>query len=383
MNNKHPKTVVNSWNEWDPLNHVIVGRAEGTMISAPEPGMMNDFPDAGVKLGEWGLLPGDLTQQAIGQLDTFAAMLEKRGIRVDHPTPLDFNQKVETPDWKQDSMFGCMPPRDVLMVVGNEILEATMGQRARWYEYLCYRPLLEQYFKDDPNFLWETAPKPRLTDESYVKDYWNNYFNVWTKEEKMKRMEALKFQLTEKEPIFDAADIIRFGKDLFMQRSAITNAAGVEWLKRHFEWKGFRVHEVTFGGYPQPWHIDCTVFAPREGMIVQNPDWMPLTPEFHELFRINGWEIVMAEPPSREKSHPYSFCSPYLANNTFSVDPKTICVEAGEVRLLEQLDELGFEVIPVEFFEVSPFGGGLHCATVDVNREGDCKDYFPKQIKGF
>ena len=50
---------------------------------------------------------------------------------------------------------------------------------------------------------------------------------------------------------------------------------------------------------------------------------------------------------------------------------------------MDQLDGLGFEVIPVEFFEVSPFGGGLHCATTDVNREGDCQDYFPKQIPGF
>ena len=31
------KTVVNSWNEWDPLKHVIVGRADGTMVQAPEP----------------------------------------------------------------------------------------------------------------------------------------------------------------------------------------------------------------------------------------------------------------------------------------------------------------------------------------------------------
>ena len=123
--------------------------------------------------------------------------------------------------------------------------------------------------------------------------------------------------------------------------------------------------------------------APREGMIFQNQSWMPLTPQFHELFKINVWEMVMAEPPSREKSHPLSYCSPNLSNNTFSIDPKTICVEAGEFRIMEQLDELGFDVITVEFFEVSPFGGGLHCATVDVNREGGCKDYFPKQIKGF
>ena len=29
--------IVNSWNEWDPLKHVIVGRADGTCIPAPEP----------------------------------------------------------------------------------------------------------------------------------------------------------------------------------------------------------------------------------------------------------------------------------------------------------------------------------------------------------
>ena len=33
------KTIVNSWNEWDPLKHVIVGRADGTCIPAPEPAL--------------------------------------------------------------------------------------------------------------------------------------------------------------------------------------------------------------------------------------------------------------------------------------------------------------------------------------------------------
>jgi glycine amidinotransferase len=377
------KTVVNAWNEWDSLKHVIVGRPDGTMIAAPEPGQVLALPDAGVGLGEWGPLPEDLTEQAKEQMDAFASMMVERGIRVDRPTPLDFCQKVQTPDWEQDSMFGCMPPRDLLVVVGNEILEATMGQRSRWFEYLCYRPLLEEYFREDPNFRWEAAPKPRMTDESYIEGYWQDYNSVWTKEEKMERMRNLQFQLTEKEPIFDAADIIRFGKDLFVQRSAINNAAGVEWLRRHFQPRGLRVHEIAFGGTTQPWHIDCTVFAPREGMIVQNPDWMPLTPEFHELFELNGWQIVMGERPSRPKPHPYSFCSTYLSLNTFSLDPATICVEAGEEALMDQLDELGFEVIPVEFFEVSPFGGGLHCATTDVYREGECQDYFPRQIPGF
>jgi glycine amidinotransferase len=383
MNKVRTKTIVNSWNEWDPLKHVIVGRADGGMIQAPEPGMVFGKPGEGFEAGEWGPFPDWLIEIAKEQLDNFAGLMEERGIRVDRPALLDFSQKVETPDWVQESMVGCMPPRDTHLCVGNEILEATMSVRSRWYEYLCLRPLLEQYFKEDPNFLWEAAPKPRLKDDSFEKDYWHNYYYVWAEEEKKKRMHNQQWHLTEKEPLFDAADFLRFGKDLFVQRSAVNNSLGIDWLRRHFEGRGFRLHEISFGGSNKPWHIDCTVVAPREGMIIQNPTWMPITPEFHELFKINGWEVVMAAPPTRPEQHEYSVCSIYLAYNCFSIDPKTICVEKGEVQFMDQLDEIGFEVIPVEFFEVSPFGGGLHCSTLDIYREGECEDYFPKQIPGF
>jgi glycine amidinotransferase len=66
-----------------------------------------------------------------------------------------------------------------------------------------------------------------------------------------------------------------------------------------------------------------------------------------------------------------------------SLDPKTICVEAVEKKVIEQLDGMGFDVIPVEFANVAAFGGGLHCSTVDIFRDGDCEDYFPKQIEGY
>ncbi len=120
-----------------------------------------------------------------------------------------------------------------------------------------------------------------------------------------------------------------------------------------------------------------------------NPEWHPINPELDELFSLNDWEVIPAAKPV----HEYDL-SPatlgrdlegpqWIAMNSFSIDPKTICVEATETKYQEQLDKLGFEVIPVEFSDVFPFGGGLHCATVDVYREGDCEDYFPKQIEGF
>ena len=43
MNNE--KVIVNSWNEWDPLKHVIVGKADGTCIPAPEPALDAKVPE--------------------------------------------------------------------------------------------------------------------------------------------------------------------------------------------------------------------------------------------------------------------------------------------------------------------------------------------------
>ena len=65
--------------------------------------------------------------------------------------------------------------------------------------------------------------------------------------------------------------------------------------------------------------------------------------------------------------------------NVLVLDPKTVCVEKSEKYQAEQLDKLGMEVIPVELRDAYAFGGGLHCCTADVYREGELKDYFPKQ----
>jgi glycine amidinotransferase len=85
------KTIVNSWNEWDPLKHVIVGRSTGTVVQASEPNVFRDWPEHGFPAGTYGPLPKEMEDKANEQLDNFADMLEKRGIRVDRPTPMDFS----------------------------------------------------------------------------------------------------------------------------------------------------------------------------------------------------------------------------------------------------------------------------------------------------
>ncbi len=376
--------VVNSWNEWGRLRHVIVGRADGTMVQAPEPATVRDWPEWGFPKGTSGPLPKEMEDAANEQLDNFASLLESHGVTVDRPEPLDFSQQISTPDWTQDSMFGVMPPRDLLLTVGNEILEATMSQRSRWFEYLAYRPLLQRYFGEDPEFRWEAAPKPRLTDASYVGgvEFWD-YAESLPEAEQIERFtKRRQWNLTEEEPLFDAADVGRFGKDLFVQRSTVTNAAGIDWLQRHFP--EHRIHEVLFLE-AHPMHIDATFIPLRPGLALSNRKRVPIEPRMVELFEMNDWQIVPCAEPvfDKDTKPPLCFCSEWLSMNTLLLDDRTIFVEEQEKAQQQQFSDLGFEVIPVPFWAVGPFGGGLHCATADVYRDGDLEDYFPKQIPGY
>ncbi len=287
------KTTVNSWNDFDPLRHVIVGRADHTCIPPNEPATEAKVPADSEMRGMWGPRPLDTVEKANFQLDNLAKLLESRGIRVDRPSPLQWNQAVHTPDFTTGSQFGCMPPRDVLLTVGNEILSAPMSFRARYFEYLAYHDLMQRYFDEDPNFRWEQAPRPRLSDASYKQ----GYFDEITIEERLQRTANLDFVTNEHEPLFDAADICRIGKDLFCQHGLTTNRRGMQWLARHFP--DHRVHSVNFPGDPFPIHIDATFVTLRPGLIINNPN-RRLPVEQRKIFEANDWEIVDAAQPAHE-----------------------------------------------------------------------------------
>ena len=368
-------TVVSSWNDFDPLKHVIVGRAENACIPGWEPALEAKIDENSDMWGIWGPRPLDSAEKAAAELDYFAHVLESRGIRVDRPTPIQWNQAAQTPDFSTKTLFACMPPRDVLLTVGREILSAAMMLRCRYFEYLAYHPLMLRYFDEDPLFRWEQAPRPRLTDDSYQLDY----FKDATYDVLLEKTHRLDFVTTEHEPLFDAADVMRLGKDIFCQHGVTTNRKAAEWLQRHFP--ELRVHCINFPDDPNPIHIDATFVPLRPGLIINNPV-RNLPDEQRKIFEANDWEIVDAALPAHDRPPPLCYSSVWLSMNVLILDHKTVCVEATEVNQAEQLDSLGFEVIPIPFRNVYSFGGGLHCATADVHREGECLDYFPNQVPG-
>jgi len=65
---------------------------------------------------------------AAEELDNLSKILEAEGITVRRPEVQanDFSQPYTTPDFKSVSGMYAAMPRDILMVVGNEIIEAPM-----------------------------------------------------------------------------------------------------------------------------------------------------------------------------------------------------------------------------------------------------------------
>jgi glycine amidinotransferase len=356
--------VVNSWNEWDPLEEVIVGSARGARDIGYEPALTPYFPATGEgREYRGGEVHPAVIDDAERQLDQFAELLTKRGITVRRPDPVDHGLPVKTPDWEAPGGHACACPRDVLLVVGDEIIEAPMTQRARYFEFRAYRTLLKEYFRGGAR--WTTAPKPLMTEELY---------DPCTQTGRHPFDFAAGPLLTEVEPAFDAACFARFGRDIFWQPDLVSNEFGAEWLRRHLG-PDFRVHRIPFRDL-LPTHIDTTLVPIRPGLVLINPH-RPCADGGLELFRANGWQIVEAPRSVRSGRSPARDVSNWISMNILMLDPRTAVVEQAEKPMMELLRSLGCEVIPCPFDRVYPFGGGFHCCTGDIRRAGTLQSYFP------
>jgi len=128
--------IVNSLNEWDPLEEVIVGSARGAVDMGYEPALAPYFrPGDPLRESRGQRLHPSLIDDAERQLDNFANILERRGITVRRPDPVDHMVAVKTPDWEVAGGHATACPRDLLLVIGDEIIEAPMAQRARYFEF--------------------------------------------------------------------------------------------------------------------------------------------------------------------------------------------------------------------------------------------------------
>ena len=216
---KMETSPVCAYNEWDPLEEVIVGRIEGAHM----PPMTVEIKNSISK--EWweffqknsGMpFPAEHLKKAAEEIEEMCNILQQEGITVRRPEALDHGKVYTTPDFSSSGLYAAMP-RDFLMVIGDELIEAPMAWRSRFFEYRAYRPLIKEYFNQGAK--WTTAPKPQMSDELYDQSY-----SVGKSVEDYQRLISKgKFMTTEFEPCFDAADFMRAGTDIFAQRSQVSN----------------------------------------------------------------------------------------------------------------------------------------------------------------
>ncbi len=359
----HAAPVVSTFNEWDPLEEMIVGRVDDTTLIPPwdtiMPAVVHDqsqweyFKARGAT--PW---PVDVLKKAERDVEAFVDLLEQVGVTVRRPEPFAYERPLSTPDWEVASSCYALMPRDVLLIIGDQIIEAPMGWRSRYFEHHAYKSLCKEYFRAGAK--WLSAPRPQLSGETYVNDF------VAPAEH-----DAQRFILTEFEPLFDAADAIKCGRDVFIARSSCCNRFGIEWLRRHLG-DDYRVHEIEIHD-THPMHIDATFSPLAPGKLLINPERVVEVPE---MFARAGWDVLVCPPPEMPDTHPMYNCSRWIMMNVVMLDETRVVVSAGEKRFVRKLKEWGFEPIECPFWDFETIGGGFHCASVDVRRRGALQAYL-------
>lgn len=350
---------VEAYNEWDPLEEVIVGRVDGATVPPYDVALASCLPSGQREFWRTQAgksFPPERIAAAHAELEELVHILEGEGVTVRRPDLVDFTRPYSTPHWTSHCGFYAAMPRDFLLVIGNELIESPMAWRSRYYEACLYRSLAKDYFRRGAK--WTAAPRPELRDEFYNADYVEPV-----------DPQKMSYPITEHEPTFDAADFIRCGRDIFGQLSNVTNRFGIEWLQRHLG-DAYRIHTVTFDDL-HPLHIDGTFIPMVPGKVLICPERVKAVPPM-----FSTWDVLVAPQPAIPDSHPLYMTSKWVSMNTLMLDEQRVIVERQEEPLIRAMKDWGFKPILCNFRNFNSFGGSFHCATADIRRRGTLKSYF-------
>jgi N-dimethylarginine dimethylaminohydrolase len=345
-------SLVNVHNEWDPLEEMIVGIADGARVPSCDRGLF--ALDYCANVAEPQDIPtGPYSDQVIEEsredLEAFADLLRSQGVTVRRPEVTDHTRRFGSPDWSADGEYNYCP-RDVLLPIGQTIIETPMALRTRYFEPLAYREILLEYFAGGAN--WISAPKPRLLDETYT-----------VRPESGSALNNL-------EPIFDAANVLRVGRDILYQVSCSGNRLGLTWLQRVLG-SEYRVHPVA--GVYEGTHLDTTIALVRPGLVVLCPERIR-EDQIPAVFK--GWDVIWC-PDMVDTGYGWSYprASIWQGMNLVMINPELAVVNELQVPLIRELERRGITVAPLPLRHARDLSGGFHCVSVDIRRRGALEDY--------
>jgi N-dimethylarginine dimethylaminohydrolase len=347
-------SVVWSCNEWDQLEEVVVGNPLRARYPTPDLStQLTEFPDRSLDEIPQGPFPQQIIEETEEDLSAFVAVLEKLGITVKRPETWPHEARFSTIHWESEGYYNYCP-RDILLVIGDQIIETPNVIRSRAQETFSYRTMMVDYLKSGAR--WYSAPKPMLLDSLFDVD-----LNKPTPRND--------------EPAFDAANVLRLGLDLIYLVSGTGNDLGGQWLQTILG-ETFRVHflkDVYYGS-----HIDSTFVALRPGLMLCNPGRLndDTLPEI-----LKQWEVIYSPPMETTGRYDADYLSRSIGSNwidmnVLSINPNLVVVDQGQAGLIKLLEKQGLDVIPLKLRHSKMLGGGFHCITLDIRRRGTLQRYF-------
>jgi N-dimethylarginine dimethylaminohydrolase len=347
-------SVVWSCNEWDQLEEVIVGNPFGARFPTPDLStQLTEFPDRSLAEIPQGPFPQQIIEETEEDLNEFIAVLEKLGITVKRPESWPHEAKFSTIHWESEGFYNYCP-RDIMLVIGDQIIETPNVIRSRAQETFSYRTMMVDYLKSGAK--WYSAPKPMLLDSLFDVD----------RDKPTPRSH---------EPAFDAANVLRLGRDLIYLVSGTGNEMGGEWLQTILG-DAYRVHffrDVYYGS-----HIDSTLVALRPGLMLCNPARLndDTLPDI-----LKQWDVIYSPPMENTERYDADYISKSIGSNwidmnLLSISPNLAVVDRDQTALIKLLEKQGLDVIPLKLRHSKMLGGGFHCVTLDIRRTGTLQRYF-------
>jgi N-dimethylarginine dimethylaminohydrolase len=345
-------------NDWDPLKEIIVGRADNARIPTVDRSTMSmsytNYDIEKIKPLE-GPYPKWLIEEANEDADELCNVLTTAGVKVHRPLPIDHSKTFSTPDWTTTGWYTWCP-RDLLLPLDNLMIETPSPCRSRQFETSAYHDVMVEAITDGTE--WISAPRPRLLDESY------------------QFTDLSKPSLNNLEPIFDAPNCIRLGRDILFQISNTGNWLGFQWLKNTLEPRGYRLHAAehvySFA------HFDSTIIPLRPGLVLLNSTRVNPNncPKLFESWDKIYFQDVNVNPVTSSGPGSISPCSPYIGMNILSIDENTVVVGKDQTNLIKVLEQHKYNVIPTQMRHAQTLSGGYHCMTLDIVRQGSLENYF-------
>ena len=325
---KDKNFMSNVWscNEWDQLEEVIVGNPLRARYPTADPSTrLAEFPGRSLDNIPQGSFPQWVIEETEEDLNGFVEILEKQGVSVKRPEAWPHDEEFSTIHWKSRGYYNYCP-RDIMLVIGDNIIETPNVIRSRAQESYSYRSLMMEYLKSGAK--WYSAPKPMLLDSLFDVDQG-------------------KPTPRNDEPAFDAANVLRLGKDLIYLVSATGNEMGGQWLQTMLG-DEFRVHflkDVYYGS-----HIDSTFVALRPGLMLCNPGRLSdeTLPEI-----LKQWKVIYSPPMENTDQFDADYLSKSIGSkwidmNLFSINPNLVVVDRDQTALIKLLEKQGMDVIPLK-----------------------------------